>query len=106
MGLVITGIDTLLIDRYLLVEVHTNAGITGLGESGAWGFLEASAAAVGTFKRYLIGQDPVVNPKSWTPMKVGYHAQAEVFHANTSNVLVGVQDPGGAGDTERQQVTG
>ncbi len=65
MGLVITGIDTLLIDRYLFVEVHTNAGITGLGESGAWGFLEASAAAVGTFKRYLIGQDPLRIEHHW-----------------------------------------
>lgn len=65
MGLVITGIDTLLIDRYLFVEVHTNAGITGLGESGAWGFLEASAAAVDTFKRYLIGQDPLRIEHHW-----------------------------------------
>lgn len=65
MGLVITGIDTLLIDRYLFVEVHTNAGITGLGESGAWGFLEASAAAVETFKRYLIGQDPLRIEHHW-----------------------------------------
>ncbi len=65
MGLVITGIDTLLIDRYLFVQVHTNAGITGLGESGAWGFLEASAAAVDTFKRYLIGQDPMRIEHHW-----------------------------------------
>ena len=65
MGLVITGIDTLLIDRYLFVQVHTNAGITGLGESGAWGFLEASAAAVDTFKRYLIGQDPLRIEHHW-----------------------------------------
>lgn len=65
MGLVITGIDTLLIDRYLFVEVHTNAGITGLGESGAWGFLEASAAAVDTFKRHLIGQDPLRIEHHW-----------------------------------------
>ena len=39
----ITDVRPLLLDRYLFVEVSTDAGITGLGESGAWAFLEASA---------------------------------------------------------------
>ena len=53
----ITDIQTIFVDRYLFVQVHTDAGITGLGESGSWGFLEASAGAVETFKRYLISID-------------------------------------------------
>lgn len=61
----ITQIETLFIDRYLFVQVHTDAGITGLGESGAWGYLEASAGAVETFKRYLIGQDPLRIEHHW-----------------------------------------
>ena len=61
----ITAIETLPIDRYLFVQVHTDAGITGLGESGAWGYLEASAAVVETFKRYLIGQDPLKIEHHW-----------------------------------------
>jgi hypothetical protein len=31
----ITDLETLFVDRYLFVRVHTDAGITGLGESGA-----------------------------------------------------------------------
>ena len=54
----ITKIENLFLDRYLIVVVHTDAGICGIGESGAWGYLEASAQAVETFKRYLIGEDP------------------------------------------------
>ena len=54
----IIDIRTILVDRYLFVQVETDEGITGLGESGAWGYLEASEKAVETFKRYLIGQDP------------------------------------------------
>ena len=53
----ITRVTPLLIDRYLFVEVETDEGLTGLGESGAWGFLEASAACVSSFERVLIGQD-------------------------------------------------
>ena len=54
----ITEIKTIPVDRYLFVQVITDEGITGLGESGAWGYLEASEKAVETFKRYLIGCDP------------------------------------------------
>ena len=61
----ITDISVLFVDRYLFVQVHTDEGIIGLGESGAWGFLEASAGAVETFKRYLIGQDPLRIEHHW-----------------------------------------
>lgn len=64
----ITDIRTIYVDRYLFVQVHTDAGIVGLGESGAWGFLEASGAAVETFKRYLIGQDPLRIEHHWQYM--------------------------------------
>jgi galactonate dehydratase len=54
----ITAVEPLPIDRYLFVQIHTDAGITGLGESGAWGHLEASEAAMRKFGDYLIGKDP------------------------------------------------
>ena len=64
----ITAIETLPIDRYLFVRVHTDAGITGLGESGTWGYLEASESAVRTFERYLIGEDPLRIEHHWQAM--------------------------------------
>ena len=36
-----------------------------MGESGTWGYLEASASAVETSKRYLIGQDPLRIEHHW-----------------------------------------
>ena len=44
----ITDVRTIFVDRYLFVQVHTDEGIVGLGESGAWGYLEASGGAVET----------------------------------------------------------
>ncbi len=61
----ITDVRTIFVDRYLFVQVYTDEGIVGLGESGAWGYLEASAGAVDTFKRYLIGQDPLRIEHHW-----------------------------------------
>jgi galactonate dehydratase len=61
----ITDVRVIPVDRYLFVEVHTDAGLIGLGESGTWGFLEASGQAVETFKRYLVGQDPLRIEHHW-----------------------------------------
>ena len=55
----ITRVTPLMLDRYLLVTVETDAGITGIGESGTWGFLEASESAIEKFGRYLVGENPL-----------------------------------------------
>ena len=54
----ITKVEPLLLDRFLYVRVSTDAGITGIGESGTWGQLEASAASIAKYGEYLIGKDP------------------------------------------------
>ena len=64
----ITHVEPLMLDRYLLVQVHTDAGLVGLGESGAWGFLEASQAAMEKFGRYLVGEDPLRIEHHWQYM--------------------------------------
>ena len=64
----ITGVEAIPIDRYLFALVHTDEGITGLGESGAWGFLEASEAAINKFGRYLVGEDPLRIEHHWQYM--------------------------------------
>ena len=64
----IASVEPIGVDRYLLVQVHTDAGITGLGESGAWGFLEASQAAMEKFGRYLVGKDPLRIEHHWQNM--------------------------------------
>ena len=42
----ITGVTPLFVDRFLFVRVTTDNGLSGIGESGAWGHLEASAEAI------------------------------------------------------------
>ena len=61
----ITDLKILPIDRYLFCEVHTDAGLVGLGESGAWGYLPASAAVMESYRDYLIGKDPLLIEHHW-----------------------------------------
>jgi galactonate dehydratase len=91
----ITKIETLPVDRYLFVKVHTNEGITGLGESGAWGFLEASEQVVEVFKRYLIGQDPLRMEHHWQYLYRSSHFRGSAIMGALSAIDIALWDIAG-----------
>jgi len=91
----ITAIETIPVDRYLFVQVHTDEGITGLGESGTWGFLEASAAVVETFKRYLIGQDPLRIEHHWNYLYRWTHFRGAAIMGALSAIDIALWDIAG-----------
>ncbi len=91
----ITDVRTIFADQYLFVEVDTDAGITGLGESGSWGFLEASAAAVNTFKRYLIGQDPLRIEHHWQYLYRWSHFRGSAVMGALSAIDIALWDIAG-----------
>ena len=88
----ITEIKTIHVDRYMFVQVHTDEGITGLGESGAWGYLEASEGAVNTFKRYLIGQDPLRIEHHWNYLYRWSHFRGAAIMGALSAVDIALWD--------------
>ncbi|HKZ90998.1 MAG TPA: mandelate racemase/muconate lactonizing enzyme family protein, partial [Candidatus Limnocylindrales bacterium] len=47
-----------LVGANLVVRITTDAGLSGLGQSGAWGFPDAAAKVVEQYAEYLVGQDP------------------------------------------------
>src|SRR6516162_5783793 len=58
-NLKITKLETFLVKpRWLFLKVHTNAGITGLGEPITEGRALTCAEAVKEIEPYLIGKDP------------------------------------------------
>jgi galactonate dehydratase len=91
----ITDIRTVLVSRYLFVQVFTNEGITGLGESGTWGFLEASEQAIETFKRYLIGQDPLRIEHHWQYLYRSTHFSGSAIMGALSAIDIALWDIAG-----------
>jgi galactonate dehydratase len=55
----IKDVETIFADRFMFVKITTDTGLTGIGESGTWAYLEASGKAVEIFARYLVGRDPL-----------------------------------------------
>ena len=91
----ITAIEPIFVDRYLFVRVHTDAGITGLGESGTWGYLEASAQVMETFKRYLIGQDPLRIEHHWQYLYRWSHFRGAAIMGALSAIDIALWDIAG-----------
>ncbi|MFC6799596.1 MULTISPECIES: galactonate dehydratase [unclassified Haladaptatus] len=91
----ITDIETLPIGRWLFVRVHTDEGITGLGESGTWGFLEASEQAIETFKRYLIGKDPLRIEHHWQYLYRRAHFRGAAIMGALSAIDIALWDIAG-----------
>lgn len=61
----IEAVESLLIGGAHLVRIRTDEGISGLGQSGAWFYPEASDQVVRTFTPYLVGQDPMRIEHHW-----------------------------------------
>jgi len=69
----ITKVETIFVKpRWLFLKIHTNAGITGLGEPIVEGRAKTVATAIEELTPYLVGKDP---------RPVAHHWQAMYRHA-------------------------
>ena len=91
----ITKVEPIFLDRYLLVEIETDEGITGLGESGAWGYLESSAVAIEKYGRYLAGKDPLRIEHHWQYMYRSSHFRGSAVMGAISAIDIALWDIAG-----------
>lgn len=78
----ITSVEAIPVDRYLFAKVHTDEGIVGVGESGAWGHLEASEAAINKLATYLVGKNPLLIEHHYQYMfRFGHFRGAAIYGA-------------------------
>lgn len=91
----ITEIETIAAGEWLFVRVHTDEGITGLGESGTWGYLEASAAVIETFERYLVGEDPLKIEHHWNYLYRNAHFRGAAIMGALSGIDIALWDIAG-----------
>jgi galactonate dehydratase len=88
----IKSVEPILIDRFLFVIVRTANGLTGIGESGAWGQLEASAAAIRKFADYLVGQDARRIELHWNVMQRASHFTGAAVTGAVSAIDIALWD--------------
>ncbi len=61
----IDKIESFFIRNGYVIRIHTDAGISGVGQTACWGYPEAVDQIINTFKRYLIGQNPLRIEHHW-----------------------------------------
>jgi galactonate dehydratase len=88
----ITKIEPLMVDRFCLVRIETDQGVTGIGESGAWGQLEASAAAIRKYAEYLVGRDPRPIEHHWNVMLRANHFTGGAITGAVSAIDIALWD--------------
>ncbi|WP_425502062.1 mandelate racemase/muconate lactonizing enzyme family protein [Prosthecomicrobium pneumaticum] len=88
----IAKVEPLLIDIFLFVRITTDNGLVGLGESGTWGHLEASAAAVAKFGEYLVGKDAGAIEHHWNVMHRSNHFTGAAINGALSAIDIALWD--------------
>ena len=91
----ITKVTPILVNQWLYVEVETDEGIKGLGESGAWGFLEASCAAVKELSKCIIGEDATRIEYLWNYMYRMFHFRGAAIMGALSAIDIALWDIAG-----------
>jgi galactonate dehydratase len=62
----IEQIDTYLVgDRWMYLQIHTDNGLTGLGEAGMWGYPTTAERMVQAWVPYLRGKNPLEIEHHW-----------------------------------------
>ena len=64
----IDQVETFVSENWLFVRIATDNGLTGVGESTFFGWPGASKDVVDSFRRYLIGKDPLAVEHHWNYM--------------------------------------
>ncbi len=89
----ITGIEPILAGgRYLFVKVHTDEGLVGLGECGAWAYQEATVSVLKQMEKMILGQDPLRTEFIWNALSRNLHFRGSVTQSALSGIDIALWD--------------
>jgi len=88
----IIDMELIRASKYLFVKLHTDEGITGLGEAGAWGYLDAVAGALEKLRGYIIGKDPTQIEHHWNYMYRSMYFRGSVVLSAISAIDIALWD--------------
>ena len=89
----ITGVEPILAGkRYLFVKVHTDEGLVGLGECGAWAYQEATAGVLKQMEKMILGLDPMRIEFIWNALTRNLHFRGSVTQSAISGLDIALWD--------------
>ncbi|KAL2797925.1 enolase C-terminal domain-like protein [Aspergillus keveii] len=88
----IRSVEPLHIGQFLIIRIETNHGVTGYGEAGAWGHIEAAATVVRRFASYLIDKPAFAIEHHWNVMHRYSYFQGMAINAAISGIDIALWD--------------
>lgn len=88
----ITSITPHLVDRCLLVQVRTDAGVIGIGEAGLWAHHRSVHTAIEDLAEYFVGQDPTRIDHHYQIVTRNAHFGGPVLGAALSSIDIALWD--------------
>ena len=88
----ITEIELIPASKYLFIKIHTDEGITGIGEVGVWGFLDAAEGVLKKLNGYLIGKNPFQIEHHWQYMYRSMYFRGSVIMSAISAIDIALWD--------------
>lgn len=91
-GPIIKSVVPLHVGQFLLVQIETDAAVTGWGEAGVWGHIEAGATAVRRFNEYLVNKPAFDIEHHWNVMHRSTYFQGSAINAAISGIDIALWD--------------
>src|SRR5690606_2810905 len=88
----IESVEPIAVDRYLFVEVRTDSGLVGLGESSAWAHHSETAMAIRSMAESLIGTEPRAIERHWQFLHRAAHFRGAVLGAAIGAIDIALWD--------------
>lgn len=88
----ITRLEYLPASKYLFLKIHTDEGIIGIGEVGAWGYLDGALGVLKKLEGYLIGQDPRRIEHHWQYMYRSMYFRGAVIMSAIAAIDIALWD--------------
>lgn len=88
----ITAIEYLEASKYLFIKVHTDAGIHGIGEVGAWGYLDGCKGVLKQLEPYMIGEDPFRIEHHWNYLYRSMYFRGSIIMSAISALDIALWD--------------
>lgn len=88
----ITTLELLPASKYLFIKIKTDEGIEGVGEVGAWGFIDATVGALKNFENYLIGKNPFQIEHHWNYMYRSMYFRGSVIMSAIAAIDIALWD--------------
>ena len=88
----IVKVEPLHVGQFMYARIETDEGITGVGEAGIWGHIEAAGTAIERFAEYLTGKDPFPIEHHWAVMHRFSYFQGLAINAAISAIDIALWD--------------